>query len=67
MPEDSSALPVDNALETLDKENAFLLYAVFCGDVDRTAHALDVDASLVRNLAQENEWDRKLKPMEQDE
>lgn len=48
---------------TLDKENAFLLYAVFCGDADRTAHALDVDASLVRGLAMENKWDAKLKPI----
>lgn len=46
-----------------DKESAFQLYAVFCGDVDRTAHALDVDAEIVRNLAKAHEWDRKLKPI----
>lgn len=47
----------------LDKENAFLLYAVFCGDVARTAHALDIDPELVRKLAHENKWDTKLKPI----
>lgn len=50
-------------LVTLDRGNAFLLYAVFCGDVDRTAHALNVDPELIRNLAVEHGWDKKLKPI----
>lgn len=47
----------------VDKENAFLLYAVFCGDVDRTAHALNLSPELVRGLAEEHGWDKKLKPI----
>ena len=50
--------PVDT-----DKENAFLLYAVFCGDIERTAHALSVDPALIKALAEENGWDKKLKPI----
>lgn len=47
----------------IDVENAFLLYAVFCGDVARTAHSLDVAPELIRGLAEEHSWDRKLKPI----
>ncbi len=46
-----------------DKENAFLLYAVFCGDVARTAAALSVDEAVVKDLATQNGWDKKLKPI----
>ena len=46
-----------------DVENAFLLYAVFCGDVARTAHALNVSPAVVQELARENKWDSKLKPI----
>jgi hypothetical protein len=46
-----------------DKENAFLLYATFCGDAARTAAALDMDEDVVRALATENGWDKKLKPI----
>lgn len=71
MPSDScqnpnlSPPPMPETHETalFDKENAFLLYAVFCGDAERTAHALDTDASIVRALAEENQWDKKLKPI----
>lgn len=50
-------------VETFDKENAFLLYSIFCGDVKRTAHALNVDEPLIQKLASENDWDRSLKPI----
>jgi len=46
-----------------DKENAFMLYAVFCGDIPRTAAALGLEDEVVRMLAVENGWDRKLKPI----
>lgn len=46
-----------------DKENAFLLYATFCGDSARTAAALNMDEEVVRALAVENGWDKKLKPI----
>ncbi len=51
--------------ETLapDKENAFLLYAIFCGDTARTAAALNQTEDFVRGLATENGWDKKLKPI----
>lgn len=46
-----------------DKENAFLLFSIFCGDTKRTAHALNVSEDLIVKLVQENEWDRQLKPI----
>lgn len=55
--------PLDKPPREIDKENAFLLYAVFCGDVARTAHALDIAPHLVEGLARENGWDAKLKPI----
>jgi len=51
------------SVEIFDKENAFLLYSVFCGDAMRTAHALNVEPALVTKLAEENNWDRLLKPI----
>jgi len=65
MPDDSPN-ELDQGTEApakLDKENAFLLYAVFCGDAERTAHALDVDPDLIRNIALDSNWDKKLKPI----
>lgn len=63
---DDSQPPEDKA-ETpdprVDKENAFLLYAVFCGDIARTAHALDISPVLVQALAEEHKWDQKLQPI----
>lgn len=47
----------------IDRENAFLLYATFCGDVVRTAHALNVPAQAVLAIADEEGWTGKLKPI----
>lgn len=47
----------------VDVENLFLLYATFCGDVARTAHAADLAPELVQGLAAEHGWDKKLKPI----
>lgn len=47
----------------IDKENAFLLYATFCGDVVRTAHALDVTPEVVARAAAALKWDEKLAPI----
>lgn len=47
----------------IDRENAFLLYATFCGDVVRTAHALNVPAQAVLAIADEEGWTGKLRPI----
>jgi hypothetical protein len=47
----------------IDRENAFLLYATFCGDVERTAHALNVPAATVLKMAEEEAWASKLGPI----
>ena len=48
---------------SIDRENAFLLYATFCGDVVRTAHALNVPAQAVLAMAESEGWTGKLKPI----
>lgn len=45
----------------IDRENAFLLYAAFTGDYERTAHALGIRAIDVVNIANEDHWNEKLK------
>lgn len=45
----------------LDLENVFMLYANFCGDVERTAHAAGLEASVIIDLAQQNGWNEKLR------
>lgn len=39
-----------------DREQAFLLYTSFAGDVDRTAHALNVEVGQVVLAVKEGEW-----------
>src|SRR5688572_19577276 len=47
----------------IDRENAFMLYATFTGDLVRTAASLGVRPMDVLRVAQEEEWDEKLKPI----
>jgi hypothetical protein len=44
-----------------DIEQAFQLYATFCGDVERTAHALNVSPVDVLRTADEERWSERLK------
>lgn len=43
-----------------EKEDAFLLYTIFCGDPVKTAHALDVTVASIISLAREEGWDDKV-------
>jgi hypothetical protein len=43
-----------------DREQAFLLYASFSGDVTRTAHALGTSAEVILKIAEESEWQSRL-------
>lgn len=45
----------------IDRENAFLLYAAFCGDLERTAHALNVRPMDVLRMADDEKWNDKLR------
>lgn len=45
----------------IDRQNAFLLYTTFTGDVERTAHALNVRPVDVLRIADEEGWADKLK------
>jgi hypothetical protein len=47
----------------IDREQAFLLFATFTGDIARTAHALDVPAAAVLKMAEEEGWMNKLGPI----
>lgn len=46
---------------TIDRQNAFLLYAAFTGDVERTAHALNVRAVDVLAMVEQERWNEKLR------
>lgn len=52
-----------HGLTQLDRENAFLLYATFCGDVERTAHALGLRAVDVLRVVEEEGWTERLRPI----
>jgi hypothetical protein len=45
----------------LDREQAFLLYATFAGDLERTAHACGVRAVDILKCAEEENWGERLK------
>lgn len=45
----------------LDREQAFLLFATFCGDLEKTAHALNVRPVDVLKMAEEEGWNNQLK------
>lgn len=45
----------------LDRENAFLLFAAFCGDVEQTAHALGISSATVLKVAEDEGWLTKLR------
>jgi len=45
----------------IDRDNAFMLYATFCGDVERTAHALKIQPVDVLRIADADHWNEKLK------
>jgi hypothetical protein len=45
----------------IDRPQAFLLYATFCGDVVKTAHALNVSPVAVLRVVDDEGWTEKLK------
>lgn len=51
----------DQQVTIRGREQAFLLYASFCGDVERTAHALNVSPEAVIDMATAGKWNEKLK------
>jgi len=53
------AFPDSPPLE-INRSTAFLLYATFCGDVERTAHALSVRPIDLVRVADDEGWDAKL-------
>jgi hypothetical protein len=46
---------------TFDREQAFLLYATFCGDLERTAHALNIRPVELLRAVDEEGWNERLK------
>lgn len=65
-PSNSEAAPPDNSRKgdlLCDAEQAYLLYACFCGDAIQTGHALNLSPDVVKTMAIENQWDTRLKPI----
>jgi len=48
-------------LVTLDREQVFLLYATFCGDVEKTAHAVNVSPVTILKVADDEKWNEQLR------
>lgn len=61
MPESTYVKELQKNVAHIDRENAFLLYAAFTGDLERTAHALGIRTIDVLNVANEENWNEKLK------
>lgn len=47
----------------IDREQLFVLYATFCGDVERTAHAAGLRGADVLRVADDEGWLERLKPI----
>ncbi len=47
----------------MDREQCFLIYTTFCGDVERTAHALGIRPIDVLRVADDEHWMDKIKPI----
>lgn len=47
----------------LDRENCFLLFATFCGDIVRTAHAIGCSEAAVLKMCEDEGWHNKLAPI----
>lgn len=54
---------IEAELLPIDREQAFLLFATFCGDVVRTAAALGVRPESVSYMADSGHWNAKLAPI----
>lgn len=54
---------LSNSDVLIDRENAFLLYASFCGDVVKTAAALNIDAVTLLKVIDSERWTEKLAPI----
>lgn len=54
---------LSNSDVSIDRENAFLLYASFCGDVVKTAAALNIDPVILLKTIDEEHWAEKLAPI----
>lgn len=61
MPESTYVKELQKNVAHIDRENAFLLYAAFTGDLERTAHSLGIRTIDVLNIANEDHWNEKLK------
>src|SRR5687767_8586436 len=45
---------------SFDRANAFMLYATFTGDLERTAHAPNISPVSLLRVADEEQWNKKL-------
>src|SRR6185503_1658411 len=56
-------MTTDDNEVSFDRANAFQLYAVFTGDLERTAHALNISPVALLKVADSEGWQRKLEPI----
>jgi len=47
----------------IDRENCWLVYATFAGDVTKTAHALQLPPAAIQKMVDDEQWATKLAPV----
>jgi hypothetical protein len=57
---DTTPRHIEIELSQINREEAFMLYATFCGDLERTAHACNVSTVTLLRMADEERWNDKL-------
>jgi hypothetical protein len=57
---DEFSVPTAADVQIRGRENAFQLYAIFCGDVTKVSHALNVPPEAIQAMAISGKWDSKL-------
>lgn len=56
-------MQIDDNEVSFDRTNAFQLFAAFTGDLERTAHALNISPVALLRVADAEGWMRKLEPI----
>lgn len=54
-------MELQTSASLIDREQAFMLFATFTGDIERTAHALNVRPVEVLRMVDEERWTERLK------
>lgn len=60
---DSAVISPADPIVPFDIEKGFQLFTMFCGDIEKTAHALHIEPALVIEVSTKEKWMERLKPL----